>query len=105
MRSPHSTGKSFYLTLHLVVLFFVFLPGDRHLLAIRSEYVLTEAEVKSKVSSRRRLLSLVAANPVLRGISLLGSRNDKAGSPEVFILLRVCGAIPSVTVSHTRCSA
>ena len=72
----------------MLVLCFVFLPADRHVVAVRSEYVATEAEVEEKVASRRKLLSLISSNPILRSVSLLGSKDLKPLVPEVFCLER-----------------
>ena len=42
-------GKQLYVTVHYLVLLFVFLPADRHVVAVRSEFVVGEEEVEDKV--------------------------------------------------------
>ena len=42
-------GKQLYVTIHYLVLLFVFLPADRHVMTLRSEFVVYEDEIEAKV--------------------------------------------------------
>jgi len=80
-------GKQLYITIHVLVLFFVFLPADRHTLSFQAEYVVTEAEVDIRVTERKRLLEIIRSNIFLKSMRLLDSkRNLRKDNPEVFCL-------------------